>query len=128
MLLAGLTPGCRGVGVLANHAYSATTAFFLPNPIAQIPYMAGFALGYAAALPFTLVAWPLSALLYPQEDGGEFYLSAATAPSILLGAGVGALVALPFVPPGMPFVPPGPAEPAPARGPERTDAEEGGRE
>jgi hypothetical protein len=115
LLLVGclsLGPGCRGLGVATSDAYGWGNRTFAPNPVAQVPYAVGFGLGFVAGLPLCLLSWPLTVLFYPDEDGGEFSLSASTAPSQLLGTGLGTLLGVPFYPLGIPWLPPDPeAEP-----------------
>jgi hypothetical protein len=100
-----VAPGCRSTAELAYDSYSATSSAFTPNPVSMPAYFLGLAVGFVAALPLCLISWPLALLSYPEEDGGEFFISASLAPAIGLGSFVGTIVGAPFYPFGYPFVP-----------------------
>jgi hypothetical protein len=117
-----LAPGCRGTASLVYDGYAWSNEVFTPNPVSMPAYFGGLALGFIAGLPLCLFTWPAAAIGYPEEDGREFYISAALAPAISLGTWVGTLLGAPFYLFGAPFVPddqdppPGP-EPVASRGP-----------
>ena len=100
-----MAPGCRSTAEFAYDGYSATSSAFTPNPVAMPAFFLGLAVGFLAALPLCLFSWPLSLLSYPDEDGGEFFISASLAPAIGLGSVIGSVVAAPFYLFGYPFVP-----------------------
>lgn len=105
LVAASLTlSGCRAVGHFANDAYTWGSRTMVPNPVAVGPFFAGLGVGFVAGLPLCLLSWPLSLLLYPAGED-EFSLSAALAPSMILGTLTGTGLAAPLYPIGLPFVP-----------------------
>lgn len=116
LLALALCGGCRSTGQLADGAYEAAARCFAPNPTGAWGFFSGFGLGFVLGLPLCLVSWPLTLALYPAEEDA-FEQAAALSPSLLLGTGLGALLALPLVPFGLPFTPDEPTpwtdEPAP---------------
>ncbi len=106
--------GCRSTGSAAHDFLRWGSATFAPNPVANVPFHAGLAVGFVAGLPFALITWPLSAAFYPEEDEREFYLSSVFAPGIFLGTFLGTVLASPLSPLGLPWVPEAP-EPGPPR-------------
>lgn len=88
---------------------SAGARTFVPNPVAGPPWGLGLGLGFVAGLPLVLLGAPLALVFADDGDG----VAAALAPSMALGAGVGALLALPVWPLGLPFVPDPPPPPPP---------------
>lgn len=120
LALAVAPGGCRATGVAAADFFAWGSSAFAPNPVASVPFHGGLAIGFVAGLPLCLISWPLAALLYPEGDEGEFYRSAALAPSLFLGTFVGTVLAAPLSPLGLPFVP---DEPPPPPGPARPEPE-----
>jgi len=115
LLAAAVTAsGCRSTGVQVADFLAWGSRSFAPNPVATGPFHAGMAVGFVVALPLCLISWPLAALLYPDEDEDEYFLSSALAPSLLVGTLVGTLAAAPVAPLGFPFLP---DEPPPPDGP-----------
>ena len=116
LLALTLSAGCRGTGQLADGAYEAAATCFAPNPTGAWGFFSGFGLGFVVGLPLCLVSWPLTLAFYPAEEDA-FRQAAALSPALLLGTGLGAVLALPLVPFGLPFTPDEPApwtdEPAP---------------
>ena len=105
LVAASLTlSGCRGVGHFASDTYTWGSRTMVPNPVSVGPFFAGLGVGFVAGLPLCLISWPLTLLFYPGGED-EFSLSAALAPSMILGTLTGATLAAPLYPIGLPLVP-----------------------
>jgi hypothetical protein len=104
------------VGASWVHDWGSAT--FAANPVSVGFYYAGLGLGFVAASPLILLAWPLAALTYPDTEEA-FYAYAITAPGHYVGVVLATAMATPFYPFGWPWMP---DEPEPPPGPELTTA------